>query len=158
MGVQLTERNHTNTRETLRMTGNLTFENGRTPDPLSALLARRLAGDVQGLPDDPDSRRTMPILWSFLTRRDASGDLSKEPATISIRLGLGSWLVTLTDPSLEVSLAAAAPVLADALEHLEEACRNPSAAWAPWKRSRGKFEKVNKRSPGREEVNNDTTG
>lgn len=140
------------------MANTLNLESGHTPDPLSALLARRLAGEGQGLPDDPDSRRLMPILWSFLTRRDASGDLAKEPATISIRLGLGSWLVTLTDPSIEVSLAAAAPVLADALEHLEEAARNPSAAWAPWKRSKGKFERVNKRTPGREEGNNDHQG
>lgn len=136
----------------------LKLENGHVPDPLSTLLARRLGGDGQGLPDDADSRRLMPIIWSFLTRRDASGDLAKEPATISIRLGLGSWLVTLTDPSLEVSLAAAAPVLADALEHLEEAARNPAAAWAPWKRSKGKFEKVNRRTAGRGEVNNDDVG
>lgn len=140
------------------MTEPLRLELGHVPDPLSTLLARRLDGDGQGLPDDSDSRRALPILWSFLTRRDASGDLSKEPATISIRLGLGSWLVTLTDPSLEVSLAAAAPSLADALEHLEEAARNPAAAWAPWKRSKGKFEKVNKRSPGREEVNSHNNG
>lgn len=118
-------------------------------DPLSFLLRQRLGGDKQGLPDDSDSRRSLPIIWSFLTRRDAAGDLAKEPAAISIRLGLGSWLVTLTDPSLEVSLAASAPVLADALEYLEEACRNPAAAWAPWKRSKGKFEKVNSSSSSR---------
>lgn len=140
------------------MTLSLNLENGKGPDPLSELLARRLDGDGQGLPPDPESRRSMPILWSFLTRRDASGDLAKEPAAISIRLGLGSWLVTLTDPSLEVSLAAAAPVLSDALEYLEEAARNPSAAWSPWKRSKGKFEKVSKRTSSREEVNNDTRG
>jgi hypothetical protein len=116
-------------------------------DPLTVLVERRLGDDQLSLPDDEASRRALPILWSFLTRREATGTLSKEPASITIRLGLGSWLVTLSDPAIEVSLTASSTALAGCLEQLEEAARSPSAAWAPWRRSRGKFEKLNKQSP-----------
>ena len=118
--------------------------------PLDTLLQIRLKGSAGALPDDPDSQRTLPTLWSFLTRRDVNGELSKEPATISIRLGLGAWLVTLTDQSLEVSMTTTVTVLADALVQLELATLDPNAPWAPWRRSRGKFEKVNKGPSSRE--------
>lgn len=126
-----------------------------TFDPLSELLHKRLSGEQGSLPDDPNSRERLPILWSFLTRRDVDGKLAKEPASISIRLGLGQWLVTLTDQSLEVSMTAVVPVLSQALELLEEAVSKPSAPWQPWKRSKGKFERVSSRSPGQEERNGD---
>lgn len=129
-------------------------QHGRQDDPLSMLLTRRLGSDLDRLPDDPESLRSLPVLWSFLTRRDVNGKLAKEPATVTIRLGLGAWLVSITDPSLEVSLTTSAPVLAEALQALEEAARSPLAAWSPWKRSRGKFEAVNSRTASREEVKN----
>lgn len=121
-------------------------------DPLSLLISKRLGGERNSLPDDEESESTLPVLWSFLTRRDVDGKLSKEPASISIRLGLGQWLVTLTDPSLEVSMTTVVPVLADSLQKLEEAARSVDAPWQPWKRSKGKFEKVNKNTPSQEEV------
>lgn len=121
-------------------------------DPLSELLEKRLAGDGGSLPDDETSRQALPVLWSFLTRRDVDGKLSKQPASISIRLGLGQWLVTLTDQSLEVSLTTVVPVLSESLSRLEEAITSPHAAWQPWKRSTGKFEKVNRNASTREEV------
>lgn len=120
-------------------------------DPLSCLLRKRLGGDAGSLPDDECSRLSLPILWSFLTRRDVNGNLSKEPAAISIRLGLGAWLVTLTDPSLEVSMTTVAPVLSESLQQLEAAARDPRAPWSPWKRSKGKFEVVNKSASTRKE-------
>jgi len=127
-------------------------------DPLSELLARRLAGDAGSLPDDEESKILLPILWSFLTRRDAGGNLAKEPASISIRLGLGQWLVSLTDPSLEVSMTTVVPVLAQSLQQLELAAGSPSAPWTPWKRSKGKFEKLHTRTPGREGTNGNDQG
>lgn len=123
--------------------------------PLDVLLGRRLRGDAGSLPDDPRSAKELPTLWSFLTRRDVNGNLSKEPAAINIRLGLGAWLVTLTDQSLEVSLTTTVSELAASLEQLEVAVNNPSAPWSPWRRSKGKFEKVNKKSARREEVSDD---
>lgn len=128
-------------------------------DPLSALIAKRLGGSEGSLPDDPESREALPILWSFLTRRDVDGNLAKEPATINIRLGLGSWIVTLTDPSLEVSLTTVVPALRSSIEHLEEAASRTDAPWAPWKGSVGKFSKVNKSSSTREHLSsNDSPG
>lgn len=122
-------------------------------DPLTELLQKRLAGETGSIPDDERSKKELPILWSFMTRRDVDGKLSKQPASVSIRLGLGQWLVTLTDPSLEVSLTTVVPVLSQSLEQLEVAIASPSAAWQPWKKSTGKFEKLNRNTPTREEVN-----
>ena len=122
--------------------------------PLDILLRRRLEGDVGCIPDDNRSATELPTLWSFLTRRDVDGNLSKEPATINVRLGLGTWLVTLTDPSLEVSLTTTVNALADALPQLERAVNAPSAPWSPWRRSKGKFDKVHKKSPGQEPARN----
>lgn len=121
-------------------------------DPLSLLLQKRLAGDSGSLPADERSRESLPILWSFLTRRDVNGKLGKQPASVSIRLGLGQWLVTLTDPSLEVSLTTVAPVLSESLEKLEEAIGSPAAPWQPWKKSSGKFDVVHSRTTGQKEV------
>lgn len=117
-------------------------------DPLDRLLAKRLGSDGQSLPDDDASRATLPILWSFLTRRDVDANMTKEPAAVSIRMGLGQWIVTLTDQSLEVSLSCSSSCLASCLQDLEAAARNPTAAWTPWKKSRGKFDKVNAKSSG----------
>lgn len=125
---------------------------GKQPDsdPLSMLLKKRMEGEAGSLPDDDDSRRQLPILWSFLTRRDVDGKLAKEPATINIRLGLGAWLVTITDPSLEVSMTTTTPVLSESLQQLEAAARDPRAPWSPWRRSKGKFERVNKSAASRD--------
>lgn len=123
--------------------------------PLDTLIRMRLEGNAKALPDDDTSQLSLPILWSFLTRRDVDGNLSKEPATINIRLGLGAWLVTITDPSLEVTLTASVTVLSEALAQLEEVARSPNAPWAPWRRSVGKFTKVNRNTTGQEAKSTD---
>lgn len=118
----------------------------KNDNPLQDLIDRRLAGDGGQLPDDPRSRELYPTLWSFLTRRDVDGNLAKDPAIITIRLGLGTWLVELTDPTLEVGLTCVVTELAEALRQLEEAVCNPRAPWRPWKGSEGKFRARSKRS------------
>lgn len=120
-------------------------------NPLDRLLSQRLSDDVGGLPDDDDGRKQLPTLWSFLTRRQVDDKTRKELAAISIRLGLGAWLVTLTDQSLQVSMSTSSLTLADCLGQLEKACADPAAPWSPWKGSRGKFEKLNNRTAGHEQ-------
>jgi hypothetical protein len=105
------------------------------------LARKRAAGRGSSLPDDPDSRDLLPLLWSFLTRTEALEEWEKETATISIRLGLGEWLVTLTDPTLQVSCTVAAPVLADALGTWEGIAGSANSVWTPWKGSEGKLKK-----------------
>jgi hypothetical protein len=123
-----------------------------TFDPLQQLIDRRVAGDNGALPDDDESKDKLPTLWSFLTRRSVSDDLSKDPAAVTIRLGLGNWLVELTDPTLEVGLTAVVPTLYSALQALEKAISDPAAAFRPWKGSAGKFKKRNKKPVSNHEV------
>ena len=115
-------------------------------DPLQTLIDKRLSGNKGKLPDDPDAQQLLGTLWSFLTRTDAGGELAKDPAHITIRLGLGQWLVELTDPTLEVGLTAVVSRLKDALAGLEALANDPAAPWRPWKGSSGKFKKRSKGS------------
>lgn len=115
-------------------------------DPLQALIDKRLSGTRGKLPEDTDAMSKLPTLWSFLTRTDAGGDFAKDPAHITIRMGLGQWLVELTDPTLEVGLTAVVSELREALTALEGLANNPAAPWRPWKGSAGKFKKKNKSS------------
>lgn len=116
------------------------------------IVRRRASGKQCSLPDDPDSQRLLPILWNFLTRREALDEWEKETATISIRLGLGEWLITLTDPTLQVSCTVAARVLADALSIWEEVAGSTQSVWTPWKGSSGKLKKKNVDPGGRSAV------
>lgn len=115
-------------------------------NPLDRLINLRTGGDEVSLPCDDVSRELLPTIWAFLTRRFVSEDLEKERASVSIRLGVGMWIVELSDPSLEVGLTAAVPSLHDALEALEARANDPQAAWKPWRGSEGKFRRRNKRS------------
>lgn len=127
-------------------------------DVIQRLVDTRLRGHTGSIPDDEEARRRWPTLWSFLTRQDVNGELAKDPASFSVRLGLGAWLVTLTDSSLEVTIQSTSPELADVIDNLEQTITNPHAPWSPWRRSEGSFRRVNKRSPGHPAQNHDTTG
>jgi hypothetical protein len=118
------------------------------PNPLDDLIQRRLAGSAATLPNDEETRELLPTVWSFLTRQDVNGEFAKDPASITIRLGLGSWMVELHDPTLEVGFSVGVERLATALQELEAALNNPRAIFRPWKGSTGKFKKVNKKAPG----------
>lgn len=115
-------------------------------NPLQRLIDQRLAGSQGQLPNDPEAQEKLPVLWSFLTRMDMNGEYSKDPASVTIRKGLGNWIVELFDPTLEVSFSMAIPTLKDALERLEEGINDPAASFRPFKGSQGKFVKKNKRS------------
>lgn len=123
--------------------------NGGNQSRFDDLVRKRAGGKGKSLPDDPDSRDLLPLLWNFLTRIEALEEYEKDTATISIRLGLGEWLVTLTDPTLQVSCTVAAPVLADALSTWEGVAGSTHSVWTPWKGSDGKLRKKSTPSAGR---------
>lgn len=125
---------------------------------IDRLLNARLRGRTGSIPDDDEARKRWPTLWSFLTRSDVNGELAKDPAAFSVRLGLGAWLVTLTDASLEVTITSTSPVLAEVIDCLEQTITDPNAPWAPWRRSEGNFRKVNKRSIADPGANGETLG
>lgn len=124
---------------------------------IERLIQLRLSDQSFSLPGDDTSQTLYPVLWQFLTRRDVNGTLAKTPASISIRLGLGDWLVTLSDPSLEVSLTVNVAVLSEALQCLEKAVSSTRAAWQPWKGSEGKFTKRNKKPLSGESIGGNAT-
>lgn len=115
---------------------------------LQQLIDRRLAGSLGSLPEDEEGRKRYPHIWEFLTRVDVNGELAKDPAAITVRLGLGNWLVELTDPTLEIGLTSIARSLTEALEALELTLADPLAPFRPWRRSEPKFRKVNKGTAG----------
>jgi hypothetical protein len=119
-------------------------------DRLQELINRRLAPGSAQVPDDVEAAKMFPILHQFLTRTDVNGEFAKDPAAVTIRCGLGSWLVELTDPTLEVGLTSVSPTLAGCLDALERALGNPQAAFRPWKGSQGKFKRKVKKGGGQE--------
>lgn len=115
---------------------------------LDRLIQLRLDAGGSRSPEDPGAQSSWPVLWSFLTRTDADPTHSKDPAAVTIRMGLGGWLVSLTDPSLQVTLTVGVEHLEHALDKLEETIRSPYASWSPWKGSSGKFSKKSKGTAG----------
>lgn len=119
-------------------------------NPLQDLIDRRLANGDGSLPDDEETRTLMPILWSFLTRRDVSEKLVKEPASIRVSVGGTSYIVQLSDPTLEYSLTCVSPVLATCFQRLEATAGDPLAPWVPWRGKEGKFKERSKRTASQE--------
>lgn len=117
-------------------------------NPLQDLIDRRLANGSGALPDDEETKLLMPILWSFLTRKDVNEELAKEPASIRVSIAGPAYVVQLSDPTLEYSLTCVSNTLAACFQRLEETAAHPLAPWVPWRGSEGKFTKRSKRSSG----------
>lgn len=103
------------------------------------LQARR--GDRLCLPDD-DSRLTLPVVWEFLTRNKADATLEKELATVSVKLGLGEWIIDLSDPGLAISVSATSPSLTGVFAALEACLTGPNPPIRPWKGQKAILKKV----------------
>jgi len=111
---------------------------GRSATNLWEKLAAARTSDAQQVLRQ-ECRDRFPTLWLFLTRVQVTEDLDKDVASVSIRLGLGEWLVELTDPGFEVSLCATSSTLVEALDALERALQRPDAPIRPWKGTKGKL-------------------
>lgn len=111
---------------------------------LHKLVQGRLKGSLHQLPDDPQSASLWPDLWSWMTSTDAGEDHTKDPARLTIQLGIGEWSVSLTDESLGVSLSATATTLATAFDALQKALVSPNPAIRTWRGSEGALKKRKK--------------
>lgn len=108
---------------------------------IDRLIKARLDGADGALPDDETSMKQLPTLWDLLTRREAGDDKLMQPGSVTIRLGLGEWIVSVSSPALEVAGDCVVPTLAQALVAVEAAMQSSSFAWKPYKDSQGKFRK-----------------
>lgn len=102
-------------------------------DIFDRVFNARLSENGASWPNDDQARKDYPNLWEFLTRVEAEGGRLKEPARVSISLGLGCWSVQLSDAALGVGLSATSQTLLEAFDSLEKAIVNPGAAWQVWK-------------------------
>lgn len=103
------------------------------------LIQARVDGDSMQSPTHDDDHQAYPVVMQFLTRTDAGASHLKEPAQISIKASLGTFVVELTDPSLECSISAASPTLGGALPALEAELNKPQPLIRTWRGAKGKL-------------------
>lgn len=115
---------------------------------LRRLVEGRLAGSIVQLPDDPTAAERWPDLWTWLTSTDAGAEHTKEPARLTIVLGLGEWSVSLTDESLGVSLSTTALTLEGSFGAIQMALMSPNPSIRTWKGSEGSLKKRKKKNGG----------
>lgn len=113
---------------------------------LEKLVQGRIKGSLHQLPDDESARSAWPDLWEWMTSTDAGEDHIKEPARLTVTLGIGEWSVSLTDESLGVSLSATSRTLQGTFEALQLALTSPMPAIRTWKGSEGALKKKKKSS------------
>lgn len=107
------------------------------------LLEARLGG-VNRLPDDEEGRKRYPILWQFLTR-GSDESIHKDVATISVKMGLGEWLIDLSDAGFAISCSATSPTLNGLLEALETVLSGPNPPIRAWKGEKGSVKQIPKK-------------
>lgn len=95
---------------------------GKPADHVSAFdrAVQSAIGDDRplGNPADP-ARERYPELWRWLSTVYVGKDRLKQPATLTIRLGPGGVLASLTDRDLCITVEVSVPELADTLAQVE---------------------------------------
>lgn len=108
---------------------------GKTEKRLSALqraIAQAIGnGRELGNVDDP-ARQAWPELWTWLSTVHVGQDQVKNPATLSIRLGVEGVIVSLVDRDLSSSVEANCACLADSFQALENALAGPNVPLRTW--------------------------
>lgn len=106
----------------------------RDKTPLERLIANAARSKAGlGNPDDP-AVQLYPELYKWLTVTDASDKLTKQAAWLMIRATPGGYVISLTDPSLAVTLDASAACLDELLAALERIVTSPAPPIRPWGR------------------------
>lgn len=100
-------------------------------------LAQARAEGSAKPPVDHKAMERYPTVYEFLTRTEASPELLKELASISIRMGIGEWVVVLSDPGFAVTVTASAETLDSAFAALEDLLTGPNPPIQPWKGETG---------------------
>lgn len=101
-------------------------------------LAQTRLGAMKCLPDDVRNSE-VPNVMEFLTRIDLGEGVTKEPASISIRLSLGEWAIEISDPGLELSIPATSSTLLGVFHALEQVLRSPNPPIKAWRGANGKL-------------------
>ena len=102
-----------------------------------ARIAEARAAGAASPPQDSKARERWPTIFEFLTRTEASPDLLKDLASLTIKMGLAEWTIDLSDPGFAVSCSAAAGTLDGLFDALETALTGPNPPIRPWKGETG---------------------
>jgi len=95
-------------------------------------IVRMRCGNGEVVPDDDQARESWPVLWALLTQRYPDAEHVLEPARVSIQMGLGCWIVSLSHPDLKIRLETTTPTLAQAFQAWETFATDPRTQWKGW--------------------------
>lgn len=111
---------------------------------LEKLVRDRVSGNGPPLPDDQESRKAWPFLWELLTAMMVLDGQAKRPARLTVSLGVGRWVVGLSDEDLAMSLETTAGTLLEAFAAVEKAlCEGTH--WKVWTKKRPRLVAPEKR-------------
>jgi len=118
-------------------------------------LLRRVAFRAPQVPADDGFADRWPKLFELLTSPLTVQDRVLEPVRLSLVLGDGDWLLTLSDGILCQSLSVRGLTENDARDHLESILGTPEARWAQWKGRQPRLPTVKK---GKKKISLDGEG
>lgn len=104
----------------------------------------RLQGSISR-PVDDVAKEKYPTVMEFLTRNEASEELEKVLASVTVKCGLGEWLVELSDPGFAISLSATSSTLDGCWEALERSLTSPNPPIRNWRGETGDVKKRKRR-------------
>lgn len=96
------------------------------------MVIGRAQRDGVQLPADSVAREKYPTLWEFLTTRYPDQNHVVEPARLSIGLGMGCWIITVSHSDYRTKLEASAATLDEAFAAWELAATASDAPWKTW--------------------------
>lgn len=118
------------------------------------LLARRMAAKGPMAPPDDSFRTRWPLLFDLLTRPLVVKGRVVEPMRLTLSIGDGDWVVSLTDGMLCQSLTVRQDTLESVLDHVNHVLSSEGQRWVPWKGRNPKLPEVNGKK-GKKPVDND---
>ena len=115
---------------------------------LKELIMARLSGNGASLPGDDQAARDWPLLYELLTCRVVLDNQRKRPARLSIQVGVGEWVVGISDEDLAMSLETSAETLAAAFQAAEMALAS-GRGWKQWSKRDPRLELPGKKKKTR---------
>jgi hypothetical protein len=103
------------------------------PTKRERLLARRLAVKGPTAPPDEDFLAEYPLLFDLLVRPLIVGGKVMEMPRLSLTVGDGDWILTVSDGVLCQSLTVRETSLADCLALMELTVGAEDAKWVAWR-------------------------
>lgn len=106
---------------------------------LDQLIRARLSANGASLPDDDQARKELPNLWDMLTCRIVLDGVKKRPSRLTVQLGVGEWVVGLSDEDLAMSIETTSPTLSGVFLALQTALES-GKGWKEWSKREPKIE------------------